>query len=70
MKKILFLSLICVFGFIVSTSVSSCKTKEGCGLEEKYAPAVDRDGTLSRKKGKSNLFSKKQRKNMKKRGQD
>ncbi len=39
----------------------SCKTKEGCGLEEKYNnPNVE-----SNKKGKSNLFSKSQRKRMK-----
>jgi hypothetical protein len=59
--------MICFIGFSVATTVSSCKTKEGCGLEEKYAPAVDKNGNLSTKRGSSNLFSKKQRKKMKKR---
>lgn len=67
-KKVLIIALFALFGLFVSTTMTSCKTKEGCGLEEKYAPPVDKDGNLSRKKGKSNLFSKKQRKKMKKRG--
>lgn len=67
-KNLLFIALIVAFGLIVTTSISSCKTKEGCGLEEKYR-AVDKDGNKSTKRGKSNLFSKKQRKKMKKRGQ-
>lgn len=69
MKKVLFAALFASFCIIVSTTMSSCKTKEGCGLEEKYAPPTGKDGRMSTKKGKSNLFSKKQRKNMKKRGQ-
>jgi len=68
-KKVMFTALFAAFTLIVSTSVTSCKTKEGCGLEEKYAAPTGRDGRLSTKKGKSNLFSKKQRKKMKKRGQ-
>lgn len=52
-KKIIFFLLL---SFAVTASVSSCKTKEGCGLEEKYAPDMESKG------GKSNLFSKKQRK--------
>jgi hypothetical protein len=39
---------------------ASCKTKEGCGLEEKYAPRLDKKS----KREKSNLFSKKMRKRM------
>jgi hypothetical protein len=49
------------FFFLSMTSVqmSSCKAKEGCGLEEKYNnPDMDSKG------GKSNLFSKSQRKKM------
>ena len=68
LKKVLFTAIVGSFCFIVPTSMTSCKTKEGCGLEEKYAPATDKDGRLSTKRGKSNLFSKKQRKKMKKRG--
>ena len=60
-KKIAFIALL--IGFVCfSTQFSSCKTKEGCGLEEAYAPKTDRSGNLSTKKGKSNLFDKKTRK--------
>ncbi len=67
MKKILGFLVIIGFWGVLAVSNSSCKTKEGCGLEERYAPPTDRDGNLSSKRGKSNLFSKKQRKKMKKR---
>ena len=66
-KNALVIAIFAAFTIIVSTSITSCKTKEGCGLEEKYAAPVDKDGNLSTKRGKSNLFSKKQRKKMKKR---
>jgi len=66
-KNTLIIVFLAAFTLIVSTSITSCKAKEGCGLKEKYAPPVDRDGNLSTKRGKSNLFSKKQRKKMKKR---
>ena len=46
--------------------IKGCKTGEGCGLEEKYGAPVDKNGELSGKRGKSNLFSKKQQKRMKK----
>lgn len=46
--------------------IQGCKTGEGCGLEEKYGAPVDKNGELSSKRGKSNLFSKKQQKRMKK----
>jgi hypothetical protein len=46
---------------MTGTSLPSCKTKEGCGLEEKYTPDME-----TSKRGKSNLFSKEQRKKMKK----
>ncbi len=68
-KKVLFLALLVVFGLIVSTTMTSCKAKEGCGLKEKYSAPRGKDGGLSTKRGKSNLFSKKQRKKMKNRGQ-
>jgi len=67
-KNLLFLALFAAFGLIVSTSMVSCKTKEGCGLEEKYSTPTNKNGSISTKRGKSNLFSKKQRKKMKKRG--
>ncbi len=50
--------------FLVFSGISSCKTKEGCGLEEKYGAKIDGDGNISSRKGSSNLFSKKQRKRM------
>lgn len=64
-KKILMIAVFSVFllGF---TGISSCKTGEGCGLEEAYAPKTGRDGQLSTKRGKSNLFGKKKRKKMRK----
>lgn len=43
----------------ISITTPSCKTKEGCGLEEKLAPNMESKG------GKSGLFSKKQTKKMK-----
>lgn len=67
-KNILFLGIMVLLAFVVSTSMTSCKTKEGCGLEEKYSTPTNRDGSISTKRGKSNLWSKKQRKKMKKRG--
>ena len=51
---------------LVSFIGVGCKTKEGCGLEEKYAPKTDKDGKLSTKGGDSKLFSPKMSKNMKK----
>ncbi|MCO6464283.1 MAG: hypothetical protein J5I52_09055 [Saprospiraceae bacterium] len=41
--------------------MDSCKTKEGCGLEEKY----NNPDMESTKRGKSNLFSKSVRKKVK-----
>lgn len=67
-KNALYTGLIAFFALSFCTSITSCKTKEGCGLEEKYSAPTNKDGGLSTKRGKSNLFSKKQRKKMKKRG--
>ncbi len=54
--------LIIIFAFFsMTTTVSSCKVKEGCGLEEKY----NNPDMESTKRGKSNLFSKSQQKKMK-----
>lgn len=69
LKKALYTGLLAFFALSMSTSIVSCKTKKGCGLEEKYSAQTNKDGSLSRKRGKSNLFSKKKRKKMKKRGQ-
>jgi len=51
--------------FLLSTGISSCKTAEGCQQESKYQAKTDKNGSLSKKKGNSNLFSPKQRKKMK-----
>ncbi len=51
-----------LFLVIMGVTNVSCKAKEGCGLEEKYNN-VDME---SSKRGKSDLFSKKQKKRMKK----
>ena len=56
-SKPLLILLLTVFIFSVFTvGFSSCKTKEGCGYEEKMAPKTDKFGRLSTKKGKSRLF--------------
>lgn len=36
---------------------TSCKTKEGCGYENKMKPNLDKNGQLSTKKGKTKLFN-------------
>lgn len=53
---------LCVF-LALSTGTTSCKVGEGCGTEDKSQADLS-----SKKRGKSNLFSKKQRKKMKRRG--
>jgi hypothetical protein len=53
-----------VWAFFILASATfqqSCKTKEGCGLEEKY----NNPDMETTKRGKSNLFSKSQQKKMK-----
>ncbi|MBK9737675.1 MAG: hypothetical protein IPO92_23115 [Saprospiraceae bacterium] len=61
MRKYFRYVIICsVFTFTCTTQQSCKSAKEGCGQEEKYAPDMESKG------GKSNLFSKTQRKKMKK----
>jgi hypothetical protein len=59
--KLLKFSLILIIALIVIGGTSSCKTKEGCGLEEKYKADMEKT-----KRGDSSLWSKKQNKRMKK----
>lgn len=47
----------------------SCKTPEGCEAAEKYRTEAESLDSEDTKRGNSNLFSKKQRKKMKTRGQ-
>lgn len=49
----------------ISGLYSSCKTGEGCQLEERYSAKTDKHGNLSTKRGNSGLWSKKQQKKMK-----
>ena len=55
-----------LFVGLVYFAGSGCKTGEGCDNEIKYSVKTDKNGDLSTKRGKSNLFSKKQRKKMRK----
>lgn len=56
-SKKIYLSLLCALILALSTtSITSCKVKEGCGYEQKMAPKTDKNGKLSREKGKSKLF--------------
>ena len=50
-----------------TVSTSSCARKIGCEAEHNVGPKVKRNGTLSMKRGKTTLYSKKQRKIRKKR---
>jgi len=65
MKKIKQYLMIFILGCAIVGSSTGCKTGEGCDSTERYAADTDKDGNLSMKRGKSNLFSKKQRKKMK-----
>jgi len=57
------LLLILSFMIVIGMSQTGCRTKkEGCGLEDQYAPPTDRQGNLTTKSGNSNLFGKKMRK--------
>lgn len=60
-----------IYGFFVVLFcfLISCKTPEGCDAAEQYKQEADMSDGSKAKKGTSNLFSKKQRKKMKKRGQ-
>jgi len=63
-RSTLFLLL---FACLSLTTVSSCKTGEGCNTDQ-WNAKTDKDGNMSTKRGKSGLFSKKEQKRMKKRG--
>jgi len=59
LQKYLFSALII---FLFAVAGQSCKTKEGCGLEEKY----NNPDMETTKRGKSTLFSKSQTNKLKK----
>lgn len=57
MRKILKNLLVVTLTFGIFGIIQSCKTGEGCGLEEKYAPGTDKDGNLKKaKRKKAKLF--------------
>ena len=58
-KRLIYLLMASFFMF--SMTATSCKTKEGCNTDQ-YKATTDKDGNLSTKRGKSSLFSKKQKK--------
>ena len=63
MSKLIKYSCFVALFLFIAASQQSCKTnKEGCGQEEAYAPNMESKG------GKSDLFSKSQRKKMKRKG--
>jgi len=62
-KFLLFIGLV-FFLALANTTFSSCSPKVGCELNEEMGPKTNRNGDLSKKRGKSNLFGKKQRKRM------
>lgn len=59
--------ILALFACFLVVSTSSCKTGEGCNTDQ-WQAKTDKDGNLSTKRGKSGLFSKKEKKKMKKRG--
>lgn len=62
MKKFKNWGFFTLLGLFICLSMPSCKTGEGCDAQTKYAVETDKDGNMSTKRGKSNLFSKKERK--------
>lgn len=58
----LILTLLFSSAFVITTN-SSCAKKIGCAIND--GPKTNRDGSLKMTKGKSGLYSKKQRKKMK-----
>lgn len=57
-KKYIPFALALCIGLTLSTTASSCKVKEGCGLEDQLAaPTNKRTGELSTKRGSSTLFN-------------
>lgn len=62
MKKLLsrYFLVVCL-GMGLSTMSTGCKTGEGCNTSQ-YTAKTDKNGNMSTKRGKSNLFAKKNRK--------
>lgn len=45
-------------GAFITTTSTSCAKKVGCAVNENVGPKTKRDGSLSTKRGKSQLFGK------------
>lgn len=65
-RTIAILAMIFALSF-TTVSTSSCARRVGCEAEHNVGPKTDRQGNLKMKRGNSQLFSKKQRKNKRKR---
>jgi len=61
MRKLQRYIILFFLGFGLLATTPGCKTGEGCDTDG-YKAQTDRDGNLSMKRGKSTLFSKKQKK--------
>lgn len=67
MKNLRILAFALFLGGLLSTSMTSCKTGYGCPAEEAYYKNKDQQMN-TKKRGNSNLFDKKTRKKIKKKG--
>lgn len=56
-KKIVYFFLIFTFSTAIVTS-TSCSKKTGCPINKNAGAKTDKNGELSKKRGKSNLFPK------------
>lgn len=45
-------------GAFITTTSTSCAKKVGCAINDNVGPKTNRDGSLSTKRGKSQLFGK------------
>lgn len=52
--------------FMLGISMPSCKSGEGCANQNQYKVKTDKNGNMTSKRGKSTLFSKKQKKKKRK----
>jgi len=51
---------------MLGISMPSCKSGEGCANQDQYKVKTDKNGNMTTKRGKSTLFSKKQKKKKRK----
>ena len=69
-KRIRNFSMLIFLMFFIGTgsvTMTSCAKKVGCAVNDNVGPKTNRDGSLSMKRGKSGLLSKKQRRKKRKR---